>query len=80
MIARSIYSTIAPYCGMVLLLCVLWLPVVFIRTFIVTQAVTLQTNLYLYLPRAVSIYLTLVAAHLMGRFYWRYREKLNWDV
>ncbi len=79
-IARSIYSTIAPYCGMVLLLCVLWLPVVFIRTFIVTQAVTLQTNLYLYLPRAVSIYLTLVAAHLMGRFYWRYREKLNWDV
>jgi hypothetical protein len=25
-------------------------------------------------------YLILVAAHLLGRFYWRYKEKLNWDV
>jgi len=79
-IVRSIYSTIAPYCGMVLLLCVLWLPVVLIRKFIVTQVVTFQANLYLYLPRAVSIYLMLVGAHLMGRFYWRYQEKLNWDI
>ena len=23
-------------------------------------------------------YLALVAAHLVGRFYWRYEEKLNW--
>jgi hypothetical protein len=79
-IVSSIYRTIAPYCGMILLLCVLWLPVVLIRIFIVTQVVTFQANLYLYLPRAVSIYLMLVGAHLMGRFYWRYQERLNWDI
>jgi hypothetical protein len=79
-IIRSIYRTIAPYCGIVLLLCVLWLPVVLIRKFIVTQVVTFRANLYLYLPRAVSIYLMLVGAHLLGRFYFRYQEKLNWDV
>lgn len=28
----------------------------------------------------VSIHVTLVAAHLLGRFYWRYQERLNWDV
>ncbi len=25
-------------------------------------------------------YLILIGAHLLGRFYWRYQEKLNWDV
>jgi phage FluMu protein Com len=80
LILSSIYSTIAPYCGMVLLLCVLWLPVVLIRKFIVTQVVSFQSSLFLYLPRAVSIYLMLVGAHLLGGFYWRYQEKLNWDV
>jgi len=25
-------------------------------------------------------YLSLVAAHVLGRFYWRYHERLNWDV
>jgi hypothetical protein len=26
------------------------------------------------------MYILLVVAHLLGRFYWRYQEKLNWDV
>jgi hypothetical protein len=36
-----------------------------------------------YLPfplRCASIYLAFVAAHLLGRFYWHYQEKLNWEV
>ena len=26
------------------------------------------------------IYVVFVVAHLLGRFYWRYQEKLNWEV
>jgi hypothetical protein len=80
LIVGSIFSTFAPYCGLILVLCVLWLPVILIRKFIVTQVVSFQSSLFLYLPRAISIYLTLVGAHLLGRFYWKYQEKLNWDV
>jgi hypothetical protein len=28
----------------------------------------------------VAIYVALVIAHLIGRFYWRNQEKLNWEV
>jgi len=80
LIVSSIFSTFAPYCGLILLLCVLWLPVILIRKFIVTQVVSFQSSLFLYLPRAISIYLMLVGGHLLGRFYWRYQEKLNWEV
>jgi hypothetical protein len=80
LIVSSIFSTFVPYCGLILVLCVLWLPVIFIRKFIVTQVVSFQSNLFLYLPRAISIYLMLVGAHLLGRFHWRYQEKLNWEV
>lgn len=31
-----------------------------------------------FLFRCACIYLLFVAAHLLGRFYWRYQEKLNW--
>ena len=30
--------------------------------------------------KLVVVYLLLVAAHLLGRFYWRNQEKLNWEV
>jgi DNA-directed RNA polymerase subunit RPC12/RpoP len=33
-----------------------------------------------YIPVTAAIYLLMVAAHLLGRFYWRYQEKLYWDV
>jgi hypothetical protein len=28
----------------------------------------------------IGIYIILVIAHLIGRFYWRYQDKLNWEV
>jgi len=79
-IIRSIVSTLFPYFGMVLLLCIFGIPVVLIRKFIITEAVSGRPGLSLYFPRAISIYLMLVAAHLLGRFYWKYEEKLYWDV
>lgn len=30
--------------------------------------------------KLVVVYLLLVAAHILGRFYWRNQEKLNWEV
>lgn len=80
LIIRSIFCTFVPYFGLILLLCILWLPVIFVRKFVVTQVFSGRDGLYLYLPRAVSIYIILVGVHLLGRFYWKYREKLNWEV
>ena len=79
-IVRSIFNTFAPYCGVVLLLCVLGVPAVLIRKFIITAVVQGNPGLSLYLPKAVSIYIMLIGAHLLGRFYWKYEEKLCWDV
>jgi hypothetical protein len=32
------------------------------------------------LVQAIELYLAMMAAHLLGRFYFKYQEKLNWDV
>lgn len=80
LIVSSIFGTFAPYCGLILLLCVLWLPVILIRKFIVTQVVSFQSSLFLYIPRAISIYLMLVGGHLLGRFYWWHKDKLDWGI
>ena len=80
LIAGSIFSTFAPYCGLILLLCVLWVPVISMRKFITTQVVSGRPGLFLYLPVAVSIYLMFVGAHLLGRFAWNYKDKLNWGL
>jgi uncharacterized membrane protein len=28
----------------------------------------------------ILLYIFFVVAHLLGRFYWRYQDKLNWEV
>jgi len=33
-----------------------------------------------FISRALQLYLMFVAVGLLGRFYWKYREKLNWEV
>ncbi len=32
-----------------------------------------------FIVRCVAVYVVFVAAHLLGRFYWRNQEKLNWE-
>jgi hypothetical protein len=74
LILGSALSTFLPYLGLVLVL---------------GSAVFLLTNV----PDALfesplfgvafgvgERYLILIGAHLLGRFYWRYQEKLNWEV
>ena len=70
----SILSTFFQYCSLVLFFCVLgWLVSRVVSSF-------QQSLFFSYLFGAAFIYLAMVAAHLLGRFYYRNAEKLNWEV
>ena len=70
----SIFSTFFQYCGLVLFFCGLgWL---------VSRVVYFFQGslLFAWLFGAAFIYLAMVAAHLLGRFYYRNSRRLNWEV
>jgi len=70
----SIFSTLLPYTAMIL---------TFITTvfFIIERAPNpLTSHLVFFVTWLVGVYLAMVVAHLLGWFYHRYEEKLNWDV
>jgi DNA-directed RNA polymerase subunit RPC12/RpoP len=76
-IIPSIFSTFFQYCGLVILIgaliCLLiWTQITFWRGFYG----------FVFYPvfQAVELYLAMIAAHLLGRFYFKYQEKLNWEV
>ncbi|MGD0077885.1 MAG: hypothetical protein ABSB91_04565 [Sedimentisphaerales bacterium] len=70
-LARSIIKTLFSYLKLLLLLCVIsGLAVV-----VLPRVLPL-----VFLARIVRIYLCFVVLHLLGRFYFRYQEKLNWEV
>jgi len=70
----SVLSTLLPYLGLVLALGAM--------IFLIVKAnQALAGNpLHRYAFSFAEYCLALVAAHLVGRFYWRCEEKLNWDV
>lgn len=70
----SIFSTFFQYCGLVLIFS--GAGVLICRAMPKTQEALIQT----FILRCACLYLVLVAAHLLGRFYWRCEEKLNWEV
>lgn len=74
LLIRSISSTFFPYCGLVLLFVT---PVVLIG---MLYAELQESRLWIFIIRSVATYLVLVGAHILGRFYWRYQEKFNWDL
>ena len=74
LLIRSISSTFYPYCGLVLLFVT---PVVLIG---MLHAELQESRLWIFIIRSVVTYLVLVGAHILGRFYWRYQEKFNWEV
>lgn len=80
LILRSILKTFVPYCGLIILLCALAAPVVLMKKFVIGQVLTGNFKFSLYIIGVVNTYLILVAAHLLGRFYWNHEEKLNWQV
>jgi hypothetical protein len=71
---RSISDTFFPYCSLVLF---------FILTVVLISIIpseTIQSPLGNCIFRSVIIYAAFIGAHLLGRFYWRYQDKLNWDL
>lgn len=70
----SIFSTFFQYLGLLFLFFILGRLIV--QIFSVTFASVILGVFLLF----AFIYLALVTAHILGRFYWRNREKLRWDV
>ena len=80
---RSYLSTFFQYLGLVLLV----IAVIFLFTQLVglleTEATQKPSAVMLILGGAVffiGLYIAFVIAHIIGRFYWRHEEKLNWEV
>jgi len=71
----SIASTFFQYCGIVIFFSGLYVLRILILS--VGQRWGILANV---MSNIVLIWLLLVTAHLLGRFYWRYQDKLNWDV
>jgi DNA-directed RNA polymerase subunit RPC12/RpoP len=79
----SMFSTFFQYCGLVLLV----IAIIFIFTqlvgMVVTGAPKKPSAAMLVLGGAIfftGLYVAFVIAHIIGRFYWRNQEKLNWEV
>lgn len=78
----SVFSTLFQYCGLVLLIIGIVLGFR-VLSGMVTQDSAQFTIGARMLGSAFScllLYLVFVAAHLLGRFYWRNQERLNWEV
>jgi len=74
LIYKSISNTFWQYCGLVLLFVAAVLLIG-----VLGQKVKESGHLVI-LVRCAAFYLLFVGAHLLGRFYWRYQEKLKWEV
>ena len=77
-IISSIFSTFFQYCGLVVLISTI--------IFLYVQTTRLLPHSFFLrmvlspLFQVVELYLAMIAAHLLGRFYFKYQQKLNWDV
>jgi hypothetical protein len=71
LIVQSIGRTLVPYCGLVLF---------FLAIAGLAAAVLPRLPIWPFLRLATQIYLLLVLANSVGRFYWHNRERLDWGV
>jgi len=79
----SIFSTFFQYCGLVLLVIAIIFTFTQLIGMVETEGTQKQSAAMLILGGAVffiGLYIALVIAHLIGRFYWQNQEKLNWEV
>ncbi|MHC4501226.1 MAG: TFIIB-type zinc ribbon-containing protein [Planctomycetota bacterium] len=74
LLVGSILSTFFQYCGLILLFCILGF------LFAAITSISPQLRIMAYAIAVFVIYLLMVVAHLLGRFYWKYQEKLNWGA
>lgn len=72
-LVRSVVRTFFPYCGLVLVVAGTWYGIDRLEKVVESDTLGIVVSVG-------SIWVTMVLAHLLGRFYFRYREKLDWDV
>lgn len=92
LIIRSIYKAFLPYFPLVLLFCILDILVLRVISnlprpdnylqvlgygFLTVDYLCSKSFVYHIFP---LFYLTMVAAHFLGRFYWWHKDKLGWDL
>jgi DNA-directed RNA polymerase subunit RPC12/RpoP len=74
LLAGSICRVFLPYCAMILIF-------IAVGFFTVTHVQDMDfTLLQKFIIHCVELYLLMVLAHLLGWFYHRYQQQLNWDV
>jgi hypothetical protein len=82
LIVRSILSTFMQYCGLIILFFCLGVLFVVTLSMMVRILPKLGLRSYMFLFyisfSILSLYVLLIAGHLLGRFYWRYEDKLRW--
>ncbi|MHC4658981.1 MAG: hypothetical protein ACYS83_07370 [Planctomycetota bacterium] len=74
LIIGSILKTPLSYCGLILSFCIFGGLVAVI--FLVLERLPVLG----FISKAVTLYLLFVAAHLLGRFYWWHKDKLDWGI
>jgi len=72
LIIASIFSTFISYCALALLFCVIGLLMNFVGQ--------LQPGGLFVLAWGIDVYLLFIAAYILGRFFRRYEDRLNWEV
>jgi DNA-directed RNA polymerase subunit RPC12/RpoP len=77
-IIPSIFSAFFQYCGLVILISAI--------VFLYVKTMKLLPDDYFMkfvlspIVQTIELYLAMIAMHLLGRFYFKYQEKLNWEV
>jgi len=74
LIIGSIFSTFFQYCGLILLFFAIG------ALFIISMTILPQFWLLGFFSNVTLLYMAMVYAHLLGRFAWHYKEKLNWEA
>jgi hypothetical protein len=84
LVIRSIISTFLQYCGLFILfygLSILLSTMLGMVLRISSRTRILSGGFFTYiLFNLLMAYALLIAGHLLGRFYWLYQKKLNWEV
>jgi hypothetical protein len=91
-IIGSIFKAFLPYCGLILVFCIL---AAILRPIIsnspkpqnllaafnyLTILLSYQSGAVFFYHKIALIYLAMIAAHLLGRFYWWHKDKLDWGL
>jgi len=73
-IIRSICKVLLPYCGLIFSLCA------FGGLVAIISLALRRLQVLSFISDGIYFYLLLIGAHLLGRFYWWHKDKLDWGL